>query len=298
MLNVIKMELHRLFRTKSLYITIGVCAGCLALFIMLTAALMNLVDDFTATEMAVSASDAAGDLAVSASDTADTALGITVSANESAAVPDSTNPVSFCSSYITMLCVIFVVIFTSIFIHSFYKDGYNKNVIACVRNRWYFQAAKAVCVAVYTALLLVVSSVVSIVFSAIMIKSFTLDYLGVFFLFLLGEFFLLNAIGLLSAFLTELTYSKVTAIVYIMLSSTSIIKALLSLVESRLSSLLHMDVEIWKLLPSLYHGSFGMDAPDTSGNGEMLLHAIVLSLVFMVIYNAAGAFLISRRDVK
>ena len=253
MLNVIKMELYRLFRSKSLYITAGVCAGVIALLILLTAALMTAL-----TEM-VSPSD------------------MTVSAGDAAAL----NPVSFCGSFISGFCKIMVAIFIAIFIHGFYKDGYDKNVIACVKNRWYFQAAKAACVAVYTAFLLVVSSVTALVTSALTVDGFTFGYMGVFWEFLLGEFLLLNAIGLLSAFLTELTRSKVTSIVYILLASTSLISGLLSLVESRLSDLFHREIELWKPFQLMVKEKVQ-----------------VLSLVFMVIYNAAGAFLITKRDVK
>ena len=158
--------------------------------------------------------------------------------------------------------------------------------------------AKTVCVAVYCAIILAVSSVVSVVMAAVSVPSFRLEYMGVFFLFLLGEFFLLNAIGLLSAFLTELTYSKVTAIVYILLASTNLIIGLLSLLESKLSEIFHTNVELWKLLPSLYDSSFALNAPDTTGNAGMLTHAVLLSLVFIAIYNAAGAWLITKRDVR
>ena len=44
--------------------------------------------------------------------------------------------------------------------------------------------------------------------------------------------------------------------------------------------------------------SFALNAPDTSGNAGMLAHAVLLSLVFIVIYNAAGTWLITKRDVR
>ena len=284
MLNVIRMELHRLLHSKSLYITAGVCAGVIALLILLTAALMSALTDMNTEYMTVSAGDAP--------------MEMTVSMSDAGATDASLNPASFCSGFISGTCRIMVAIFVAIFVHGFYKDGYDKNVLACVRRRWYFQAAKAVCVAVYTAILLAVSGVTALIISALTVDGFTFGYMGVFLAFLLGEFLLLNAIGLLSAFFTELTYSKVTAIVYILLASTNLISGLLSLLEGRLSDLFHREIEIWKLLPSLYQGSFGLNAPDTTGNGGMLLHAVVLSLAFIVIYNAAGAFLITRRDVK
>ena len=284
MLNVIKMELYRLVHAKSFYVTAAVCAGIIMLLVMLTAALMNIVSNIPATDMTVSGGD--------------TSIGMTVSATDDSDASGTISPISFCSPLISGLCGIFVVIFTAIFVYGFYKDGYSKNVIACVKYRWYFQVSKAVCIAVYTAFILMVTSVASIITSAICLTSFGLEYMGVFFQYLLGEFFLLNAIGLLSAFLTELTYSKVTSIVYILLASTSLIRGLLSLLEDKPSEIFKTTVELWKLFPSLYQGSFSLSAPDTSGNGAMFTRAIVLSVLFIAIYNAAGGLLITKRDMK
>ena len=122
--------------------------------------------------------------------------------------------------------------------------------------------------------------------------------MGLYFVFLLGEFFLLNAVGLLSAFLTELTLGKVTAIVYILLASTNLVSGILSLLESKLSQLLHTEVELSNFLPSLYHSSFSISTTDTASNGGNLAHAVLLSIIFIAIYNAAGAYLITKRDVK
>ena len=282
MFNVIKMELHRLLRSKSLYVTAGVCAGTILLLIMLTAAVMEALTYIP--EETVSVSDAVSEMTVTASDTV--------------SISGTTNPVNFCGSFINGVCAIIVVIFVAIFIHGFYKDGYSKNVIACVRSRWYFQAARAVCVAVYCAILLVVASLTSILSAAVFVKDFELSCMGVFFLFLLGEFLLLNAIGLLSALLTELTYSKVTAIVYILLASTNLVSGLLSLLESKLSDIFNTEIVLWKYLPSLYQSNYGLEAPDTSGNGAIMTHAVLLSLAFIAIYNLAGALLITKRDVK
>ena len=295
MLNVIRMEINRLFRSKSLYIALAICAGILILFTMILGALMDFTESFAENpDMTVSAGDTATGLAVSE---ADFSAGVTISASDASLAP-SPNPVSFCSSTVSGLCILFVVIYTASFVHSFYKDGYSKNVIGCVKYRYYFQIAKTVCVAAISAVFLFGASIVAIIAAAITIKSFTLAHMGLYFVFLLGEFFLLNAVGLLSAFLTELTLGKVTAIVYILLASTNLVSGILSLLESKLSQLLHTEVELSNFLPSLYHSSFNISTTDTASNGGHLAHALVLSIVFIAIYNAAGAYLITKRDVK
>ena len=295
MLNVIRMEINRLFRSKSLYAALGICAGAVILFVLLMGALMDLtsgLNDYSGT--AVSPGDIAGEMSVSAGDFS---AGMTVSASDASPVP-APSPVSFCASIVSGLCLLFVVIYTASFIHAFYKDGYCKNVIACVKYRYYFQISKTVCVAALSAAFLMAASVAAILASALFIKGFTLAHMGLYFVFMLGEFLLLTAVGLLSAFLTELTGGKATAIVYILLAMTNLVSGILSLLDSKLSQLLHVDVELSSFLPSLYHASFTISDTERAANGSHFAHAVLLSVFFIAIYNAAGAYLITKRDVK
>lgn len=292
MLNVIQMEINRLFRSKGLYIALAICAGLVALFVLGLGALMNLTADIP--DMTVSAGDVSEGFAVSEEDLyAD----VTVSASDTVSAPKP-NPVSFCASIVSGLCILFVVIYTASFVHAFYKDGYSKNVLGCVKYRYYFQISKTVCVAAISAVFLIAASAAAMLTAAIYVKGFTFGHMGLYFVFLLGEFLLLNAIGLLSAFLTELTVGKVTAIVYILLASTNLVSGILSLLEGRLSRLLHTEVDISSFLPSLYHSSFTISDTETAANGGNIAHAIVLSVIFIVIYNVAGSYLITKRDVK
>lgn len=295
MLNVIKMEISRLFRTKSLYVTLGVCAGTVVLLVMFLSALLDFTsspDNFP--DMTVSAGDAAEGFMVSEGDFS---AGVTVSPSDTS-VFETPCPLSFCGSVVSGMCILFVVIYAASFVHAFYRDGYSKNVISCVKYRYYFQISKTVCVAAISAVFLVVASVVSMLTAAILVKTFTFTHMGLYFAFMIGEYFLLNAVGLLSAFLTELTGGKVTAIVYILLAMTNLVGGILSLVDSKLSQLFHTDVQLSNFLPSLYHGSFSISVEDTASNASHLAHAILLSIVFIAIYNAAGAYLITKRDVK
>lgn len=292
MLNVIQMEINRLFRSKGLYIALAICAGLIALIVLGLGALMNFTADIP--DMTVSAGDVSEGFAVSEEDLyAD----VTVSASDTVSAPKP-NPVSFCASIVSGLCILFVVIYTASFVHAFYKDGYSKNVLGCVKYRYYFQISKTVCVAAISAVFLIAASVAAMLTAAIYVKGFTFGHMGLYLVFLLGEFLLLNAIGLLSAFLTELTVGKVTAIVYILLASTNLVSGILSLLEGRLSRLLHTEVDISSFLPSLYHSSFTISDTETAANGGNIAHAIVLSVIFIVIYNVAGSYLITKRDVK
>lgn len=75
-------------------------------------------------------------------------------------------------------------------------------------------------------------------------------------------------------------------------------QGILSVVDGKLSKWLSMEIMLEKWLPSLYQPSFSLDAPDVSGNNRALFYALVPSLIFFILYNIAGAALITKRDVK
>ncbi len=41
-----------------------------------------------------------------------------------------------------------------------------------------------------------------------------------------------------------------------------------------------------------------MDVSDSTKNNAMLLHAVMLSIIFFIVYNVAGSVLLTKRDVK
>ncbi len=263
MLNVIRMELHRLFRSRSFYITIGICAGVIILLTSLFAALINLTGEM----------DADGASPVNC-------------------------PLNTCASLTGGMCSLFAVIFAACFTGAFYSGGFCKNVICSVKNRYYFQIAKTVCLSVYSGILLIVASLAGVLSASGLVNHFEFVYMGEYLKYLLGEFCLLTVLAVFSALLTELTGSKVPAIVYFLLSATSLLQGILSIIDGKLADWLNINVELEKFLPSFYHNLFSPSISDTSGNNQLLIHAVVLSLVYLLIYNAAGSCLITKRDIK
>lgn len=273
MFNVIRMELHRMFRTRSFYITIALCAVSV---ILMTAMIAPMINGSRQT-----------------SEVGDVTVYTTVDFSDFLVCP-----VSFCGELIRSLCGTFLVIFVGCFTGVFYTNGFCKNVINQVKHRCYFQASKTVCISIYTTVLLAVSAGSAILFGRLLIKSFTFSYIGEFAKFLLGQWCLLTVVGLFAAFVTELFGSKIPAIVYILLVSSNLIQGILSVADGKLSKWLSMEIMLEKWFPSLYQPLFSLDAPDVSGNNRTLFYAVVLSLIFFVIYNIAGSALITKRDVK
>ena len=90
-----------------------------------------------------------------------------------------------------------------------------------------------------------------------------------------------------------------SGIVYVLLISTNIMSTFTGFLDSHLSDWLHREVMVEDFLPSLYFSNrFLLDVSDSAKNGAMLLHAVLLSLAFLVIYNVAGTVLLTGRDVK
>ena len=206
-------------------------------------------------------------------------------------------PVTLTSDFISMSCI-FCAIFAACFVGNFYKDGFCKNVVSHVTNRYYFQASRAVCILVYTAVIVFLATAASLTVSSVVIDNFKFIYMKEFIKYLIGQYGLLCCIGLLSAFLTELTGSKIPSITYIILSSSNIVTSIISVLNQKLSDWTSNDIVIEDYFPSLYQSNFIINVPDVSQNNSTLIHAVILSLVFFVIYNVAGAVLISKRDIK
>lgn len=270
MLNIIKMELYRMFKTRSFYVTIAVC---IAMTIAIPCIMSEFVNGLQSSE--------------------DDVIKITMASIEDFIM----SPITFTSDFISMLCI-FCVIFATCFVDNFYKNGFCKNVMSCAINRYYFQVSKTVCILIYTAVIMFFVTAVSLTVSSIVIDNFEFIYIKEFIKYLIGEYGLLCCMGLFSAFLTELTRSKIASITYIVLISTDIVTSIISLLNQKLSDFTSNNIVIENYFPSLYQLKFNMNVPDVSQNNSILIHAVILSLVFFAIYNTAGAVLISKRDIK
>lgn len=282
MFNTIRMELHRMFRTKSFYISLAVNVILIAFLFLVMAPSIN--KGFAAAQP---------DAATSVSQSGEGWKMEMVLDNRS-----GPNPVNVCAAYMG-LCILFVATFMALFVGRFYKDGFCKNVLGSSGHRFTFPVAQSVCAVVYAAVNITLAGAVSLAFAKLLVNSFTFAYLDVFCLNLLGQFLLLCAVGSFSAFLTSWTRSTIPAIVYVLLISTNIMSTFTGFLDSHLSDWLHREVMVEDFLPSLYFSNrFLLDVSDSAKNGAMLLHAVLLSLAFLVIYNVAGTVLLTGRDVK
>ena len=269
MLNVIRMELHRMFRMRSFYFTLALCTAMLAGLICLLAPMLNQESN---------SSQVGG-------------VSLTISEEGQEYIEQEGVTADFATQFIALDST-FVVIFMACFVDSF-NEGFRKNVIAKVRNRWYFQISNAVVVLLYAAILLAVTTIISLGLCKGLIHGFTFDNMDMLLRFLVGEYGLMAAMGVFSVFFTELSGSKIPSIV-ICLAASNVINVAMIPLNHKLSEWLSRDIEIQHFFPLLYQPEFQAE----NVTMKVMLHAVVLSLVFFVMYNAAGAALVSKRDVK
>ncbi len=294
MMNVIRMEIYRMFHSVSFYTTILLCAAMAGVLLLSQSNSINKYYDSASSQetAGVTVKDKkGGDVYVAGNDDE---TGI--------AAGDAVNiasPGNVCDSYITS-AHLFEGIFMALFVGSFYAGGYCKNVLGKVRRKGYFQAARLACVTIYAAMILAFTTVVTVALAALLIHAFTFANMGEFALFLLGEYLLLVACGTMFCFFTDLFRSKIPSLVYAVLLGTTLVLLIETVINNTAEKLLHKEFFIQHYLPSLYasdyrYGSLlGGGVEDVS---KMLIHAAVLSICALVVYNGLGALALSQKDV-
>lgn len=277
MLNVIRMEITRMFKTRSFYVTIAIGVIFAGLMLASLTPSMNKFYDGNANEINETLFESENG-----------------EAHISMEIPDSDTacPSNICGSFIAVASM-FISIFAACFVGEFYKAGFCKNVINTVKHRYYFQIARAVCMIIYAAIILAVNTIVTCGLAAALVHQFEFTYMKDFALYLLGEYCLLVVTGLFSAFFTDLFRSKIPAIFYAVFSTTTIMTTILSAIDSKLSQWLSTEISIENYLVSTYQLCFYGDLPMEN---NVVIHALVLSFVFFVVYNILGSVVITKHD--
>lgn len=262
MLNVIRMELSRMFQSRSFYITIAACAAFAGLLTYSTSSSMNKFYDSFAGMIEI--------------------------------LPENTAcPSNVCSSFIASASL-FICIFAACFVGDFYKNGFCKNVISKVKHRYYFQVSRVVCVMVYTAIALAVNTVATTGLAAAFVHEFEFVYMKDFAVFLLGDYCLLSVLVLFAAFVTELSRSKIPAIVYAVFLSSNLMSALVNTINDNVRNWGFDKFSVQDYFVSLYQGEFFGDLPLEN---NIVIHALVLSFAAFLVYNVLGSVLITKKDV-
>ena len=259
-----------MFRSVSFYVTLALCV-CMACGVLLVQT--NSINRFY---------DGAGESETLVSD--------------DGSMENIACPITICDSYIATTDM-FLGIFLALFVGAFYTDGFCKNVVSRVRQRYYFQAARVICAMLYAAILLGVTALATVGMAAVTIHAFTFARMGEFAVFLLSKFLLNSVEGVMFAFFTDLFRSKLPSFVYAVMISTNLIMLFQFLVNKVVNRLLSVDFHIEDCLPSLYSVNYryGGNAEDVR---NLLIHSTVLFIGAFVVYNGLGWLQLTKRDIS
>ena len=297
MLNVIRMELYRMFHSMSFYVTLALCvAMSCGMLVSLTPNKNRsyeqpsgyyLVIDAEGRQYRLSAEEVAereaewqnGDVQLRPLKYGEVEL---------------VNPGAV--AHFIGTADMFIGIFAALFAAGFYQSGFCKNVAGMLRHKYFIYVAQILCVILFSsvAVLLSAAGVVSIAAAALHYFRFT--GLPEFGMYLLGRYLLCCAIGSLSLFLTHLLRSNLFSIIYSVLLSTTLMTAIIAMINDRISEFFSADIDIANYFASLYTFSFRFS--DTAKDmTEMLIHAVTLSICALVVYNGLGCLVLTKKDI-
>ena len=296
MRNVIRMELYRMFHSISFYVTLALCvAMSCGMLVSLTpnknrsyeqSSGYYLVTDAEGRQYRISAEEYAereaewqnGDVQIRPLKYGEV---------------ESVNPGAV--AHFISTADMFIGIFAALFAAGFYQSGFCKNVTGTVRHKYDIYIAQILCVILFSTMAVILNAAGVVSIAAVALHYFQFTSLPEFGMYLLGRYLLCCAVGSLSLFLTHLLRSNLLPIIYSVLLSTTVMTALISLVNDRISHLFSVDFDISNYFPSLYTYAFRFSnmAEDMS---KMLIHAVVLSICAIVVYNGLGSWQMTKRD--
>ena len=297
MLNVIRMELHRMVHSISFYVTLALCvAMSCGMLVSLTPNKNRsyeqesgyyLVTDAEGRQYRISADEVA-------QKEAEWQNGDVELRPLKYGEVESVNPGAI--AHFIGTADMFIGIFAALFAAGFYQSGFCKNVAGMLRHKYFIYVAQILCVILFSsvAVLLSAAGVVSIAAAALHYFRFT--GLPEFGMYLLGRYLLCCAIGSLSLFLTHLLRSNLFSIIYSVLLSTTLMSAIISLLNDRISALFSVDFDISHYFASLYTYSFRFSS-EGKDMTEMLIHAAALSICALVVYNGLGCLVLTKKDI-
>lgn len=272
MLNVIRMEVYRMFRSVSFYVTIILCVAMTCGVLLVQVKSINRFYDSAASSETL------------------------VTDDEDAETENVACPITVCDSYIATTDM-FLGIFIALFVGAFYSNGFCKNVVSRVRHRCYFQGARAVCSMLYAVIILGITSLSTVGMASVMIHTFTFAHMGEFAVFLLSKFLLNSVEGVMFAFFTDLFRSNLPPILYAVLLSSTLMMLLENAVNKAVHKVFSVDFHLSDCLPSLYSVNYryGGNPKDVS---NLLIHAGILFIGAFVVYNGLGSLQLTKRDIS
>lgn len=279
MFNMIKMDVYRMFRTRSFYV-IGII---FMVMIVATSAVVKVMSEDENMSQIMEQAQDVGD--------SSTNIGMSVSIT-----PNEDGKVSIVDDLYGntsgKLLALFLVIFTVLYASADYTSGYIKNIAGQVKSRVMMVASKAVCLLLYTILFFGGYVVVQIVSDRLILGYFNLGKAGELFSYLGIELLLHYALVLLVMSLTIIIRNNLIS----MIISVCLCMNVFSLIYSGIDWLVRKmginDVSVFK-----YSLTGNISAYLPTGTADDRIRCIAVAAVFGIVCLAAGSAVFRKRDV-
>ncbi len=274
MLKTIKMDLYRMFRSKSFYITLFITY----ILVIVSISTFKLIQDNDSLKSIYDQSKEASD-----------SINVGITAGMIYIKSDELKLVDLFSATVGgASIVVMAVIYSVIFICSEHNSGYIKNVISRKGYRVQFTISKAICMAIYLLISLLGTAIFIGISSALLLDNYTLGKVSEFATYFIIQYLIHYAIVMLVVFFCNLTRNMAISMAVGICLCSGMVGLLTSLLDRLKFNIVFSDYLLTtnlKILP-------------TSFNTTIYTRATLVSLVVTFVFAFSSVILMSKQDVR
>ena len=273
MFNLIRMDFYRLFHTKA--VRVGAIVAALVAFFtsLLNLGILEIVK-YTLEDDPAAATD----------------LGVFFS------IVSWLDGVDFADVVLTgtgMLSLFLSCMIAASFIGAEHSCGYVKNVAGQLPNRGLLVVSKFIATCFIQLMVIVIYTIVCSICAGIFFGSYINAYsIGSLFAGLVMRFFLFCAINAVLLFFCTLTKSHAIAMVIGAIFGIGV-TSLVYMLTNMLLNMINIEVDVAKLMPDGINGLINV-----SSLGDIVVRAIIVTVVFISVFLTGAVMLFKKRDVR
>ena len=271
MRNLIKMDIHRLFKTSSFYVGLVISAALSALAIVIFG-IVNLFIPYMTEEVMFTLSMMFPSLAW--------AEGVSI--------------FEIIFSGLSVISLLIVCMLSAVYITEEQLSGYVKNIAGQVKTKSMMIASKFVTIALLTFCVMLAYSLGAVIAGLLFFhRTLNMSMMGAFFAAMFVKYLLYLSVGTIILFLCTLTKSKTLAIAIGVIFGTGITGIAYSTCNMILQFVLKIDVSIHSFVPDGLISSIGLDSDPST-----LIHGAVVAICYIVLFLIFSSSLVNKRDTR
>ena len=284
MLNVIKMDLYRLVKTRSLYVILIIVAA----FMMLNVYMLQ--QNF---EMYSSKQTDVNTVPETTAEDSTENVNLGISYDGSSLIRAD---VTLLDEVMVMLSSGIMMLFTGIFVVIYVcgenTSGYIKNLVTCTKRRYYIILSKTVAMSVFVLFELLIMLLITGIASSIFIDNITIELSAKLFQYLGLQFLLHIAFAVVIIMVSVLTRSTAIS----MIISICLCSGIGALIIGFISKLNINGHHIGAKLPD-YLITTNVQALMSTPSSEISIRVIGVSVIAILAYNAISCLVMEKRDI-